>query len=46
MRKAEPEDIATVLNILLESFKNDPYMNWLSKRRFQCDDIIIYFMRR
>jgi len=31
MRKITAEDKPTVRKILVESFKNDPYMNWLSK---------------
>lgn len=30
MRRANPEDKAVVIKILMESFKTDPYVTWLS----------------
>ena len=32
MRRAVPSDKPVIINILTESFKNDPYMNWLTNK--------------
>lgn len=46
MQRAGLDDKATVLKILLKSFKNDPYMNWLLKESNRRDKhkVIIEFV--